>query len=114
MGVDNISDISHSAYGTAIAALENARKQKEQAAAKAAHDNNEQSQDLFSSQESAFNGNEIIGALTAKGINPQIDEENGIIYVKLDFNDGANREFIKGMGFKWNGQAKSWFWKQAA
>lgn len=113
LDVKNLADTPQSSYGTAIAALENKRRQNEQAQAKkqqepAAGNESEQGELLPSSK--PVSTNEVLSALAAKNITSQIDDE-GTVFVKLNFSDGANKEFVKGIGFKWDAQAKSWYWK---
>lgn len=120
--VKHIADIPQSSYGTALAALENKRRQNEQNLAKKQQQaegplqqEGDQS-DLFTAPAAdtaaPATTNEILAALAAKNISAQIDDE-GTIHVKISFNDGANKEFVKGLGFRWDAQNKTWYWKQA-
>lgn len=119
MNVNNLSEITQSAFGTANAALESKRRQTEAAAKKAVQQAaqsteasvEEDQAGLFSSSKSAAsNMNDIVSALVGKNIHYELDDE-GTVWVKLNYNDGANKEFVKGLGFKWDTSAKMWFWK---
>jgi len=118
--VKHIADIPQSAYGTALAALENKRRQNEQTQVKKQQAEARQQEEEQGSMFTAPTGdtavpastNEILSALAAKNISAQLDDE-GTIHVKLSFSDGANKEFVKGLGFRWDSQAKTWYWKQA-
>ena len=119
MNVNNLAEITQSAFGTANAALETKRRQAEAAAKKAAQQstqsqetpNEEEQAGLFSSSKPAASSmNDIVSALVGKNIHYELDDE-GTVWVKLNFNDGANKEFVKGLSFKWDASAKMWFWK---
>ena len=115
MEVKHLADITQSDFGRANAALESKRRQNEAAAQKASQQQEGQTS-LFggSDQPTAPKDmNQVISALSAKNLNPQTDEVNGVVIVKLAYGDGHNKDFLKGLGFKYEPQAKSWYWKQA-
>jgi hypothetical protein len=119
MNVNSLAEITQSAFGTANAALESKRRQTEAAAKKAAQQTantqetaqTEEQGDLLSySKPAAADMNDIVSALIGKNIHYELDDE-GTVWVKLSFNDGANKEFVKGLGFKWDAPSKMWSWR---
>lgn len=113
LGVKHLADVTQSNYGTAIAALENKKRQAEVEASK--KDGGAQQQDLLggTSGSTSYSNSAIMAALAAKNIMCQSDEANGTVWVKISYNDGANKEFVKGLGFRWNPEAKQWYWSPA-
>ena len=114
LGVKHLADVTQSNYGTAIAALENKKRQAEVEASKKT--GGSQQQDLLdgTTGSSSYTNSAIMAALAAKNIMCQSDETNGTVWVKINYNDGANKEFIKGLGFRWNPDAKQWYWTPSA
>jgi len=68
--------------------LESKRRQQQAAAQKEANSSTEH-------QGVSYTNAAITTALAAKGILFQVNEETSGVFVKLNFNDGANKEFIK-------------------
>lgn len=124
LGVQEIWQIEQASFGTAIAALENKRRQNEakQAAAPAKHTTaaeGEQPSLLGGTSTGAGNSgaknmNSIAAELAANKISCQMDESSGTIFVKLNATDTISRDLVKGLGFRWDGSAKRWYWQKAA
>lgn len=112
LGVKHLAEVTQSSYGTAIAALQNKKRQAEVEASKATAGTQ---QDLLggTSSSASYTNSAILSALAAKNIMCQADEETGQVWVKINYNDGANKEFVKGLGFKWNPEVKQWYWTPA-
>jgi hypothetical protein len=56
---------------------------------------------------------EIIGYLTAKGIKMELSADESEIFAFPDFNDSSSRQWLKDHGFKWDGKAKCWHYRNA-
>jgi recombination protein RecT len=111
LGVKNISDIPASSYGTAIAALEAKRKQNDAAAGRKA--SGDTAGNLQNGQFQPQSVNEILTVLSVKGLTAETDDAGGSVQVKLAFGDNEKRDFVKGLGFKWDATNKVWTWKAA-
>jgi len=114
MEVKSLADITQGNFGKANTALESKRRQNEAAAQKATQESAGQSS-LFGSEAAEpaatpSGMNEVINSLMAKKLNPQIDEANGVIIVKLSYGDSENKEVLKGLGFKYDAPNKTWKW----
>lgn len=116
MGVTSIADIPQSKYGTAIVALEEKRRKNEERAQQqptgspvdAPVETGPEQPSLLAG--GADKMQQVILAVMAKSLSPQIDEQQGIVVVKLAFNDATNKEYLKSLGFKYDGTLKSWKW----
>jgi len=101
--VKNIADLPQSAYGFAMSALD--RKRQQAASTMNSHD----TAPTGSEQHTI---NDIVNALAAKNLTFQMDEEIGLVQVKLNYQDTSNKEFVKGLGFKWSPEDKLWLWQK--
>jgi hypothetical protein len=54
---------------------------------------------------------QIIIALARKNLSFSINDQTREIFVKLDFGETSNRQFVSGLGFKWDKTNKLWIFK---
>lgn len=54
---------------------------------------------------------QVLVALQRKGLNFTANDQTGEIFVKLDYSDSSNRQFVSGLGFKWDKSNKYWHFK---
>lgn len=113
MEVKHLADITQSTFGHANAALESKRRQNEAAAQKASQQQEAGQSSLFGAteqQSAPMDMNQVVNTLMAKNLNPQTDETNGVVIVKLAYGDGHNKDLLKSMGFKYDAPNKTWKW----
>lgn len=107
LNVVNLSDLPQRSYDMALAGLESKRRANETAAKKAAD-----AEQKPQKSAPAPNMSGMLAMLAAKSLSPQIDEERGLIYVKIAYGDDANKTFLKANGFKWDAPGKAWKWSK--
>lgn len=114
LDVKILSDLPQSAFKMAVSGLESKRRHNETAAKKSATtDANEHTETQPPAKDNKINSmSEMLSALAVKSLSPQIDEDRGIIYVKIAFGDDANKAFLKENGFKWDAAGKMWKWSK--
>lgn len=109
--VKHLSDLPQSSYVTALAAIESKRRQSDtKGAGSTSSVASEQQNNAPAAGGNSFN--DIVNALAAKNVMYQMDEEAGYIQAKLSYQDTANKEFVKSLGFRWDAEGKVWTWRQ--